>query len=289
MKETGLIHIYCGDGKGKTTAAIGLAVRHAGFGGKVVLAQFLKDGTSSECRAIENLEERLCAAFPGYDFYRAFTSRMVARKIEKEEGVYIPSPAELLERLADEGYEEVRCQSLHVIFGQEYEKLMEQLRAFRGRFTRLSAGAPLLWDTQDYLRLTRALLERMPRLAEDEAFVFMGHGTEHPANAAYALVENCFRYQGAERVYVGTVEGFPHLDYVLARLSRREVTNVHLAPLMIVAGDHAQNDLAGEEEGSWKSRLESEGYGTEVHLTGLGELDEVADIFIDHCKQGSPL
>ena len=78
-------------------------------------------------RAIENLEERLCAAFPGYDFYRAFTSRMVARKIEKEEGVYIPSPAELLERLADEGYEEVRCQSLHVIFGQEYEKLMEQL------------------------------------------------------------------------------------------------------------------------------------------------------------------
>ena len=107
-------------------------------------------------RAIENLEERLCAAFPGYDFYRAFTSRMVARKIEKEEGVYIPSPAELLERLADEGYEEVRCQSLHVIFGQEYEKLMEQLRAFRGRFTRLSAGAPLLWDTQDYLRLTRA-------------------------------------------------------------------------------------------------------------------------------------
>ena len=171
----------------------------------------------------------------------------------------------------------------------EYEKLMEQLRAFRGRFTRLSAGAPLLWDTQDYLRLTRALLERMPRLAEDEAFVFMGHGTEHPANAAYALVENCFRYQGAERVYVGTVEGFPHLDYVLARLSRREVTNVHLAPLMIVAGDHAQNDLAGEEEGSWKSRLESEGYGTEVHLTGLGELDEVADIFIDHCKQASPL
>ncbi len=98
-----------------------------------------------------------------------------------------------------------------------------------------------------------------------------------------------FRYHGAERVYVGTVEGFPHFDYVLARLNRREVTNVHLAPLMIVAGDHAQNDLAGEEEDSWKSRLESEGYGVEIHLTGLGELDAVGDIFVDHCKQAQPV
>lgn len=240
-------------------------------------------------RAIENLEERLCGAFPGYDFYRAFTSRMVADKIEREEGVHIPSPAELLEQLAANGYEEVRCQSLHVIFGQEYEKLMEQLRPFCGRFARLLAGAPLLWDTQDYLRLTRALLGGMPRLAEDEAYVFMGHGTEHPANAAYALVENCFRYHGAERIYVGTVEGFPNLEYVLARLHRREVDRVHLAPLMIVAGDHAQNDLAGEGEDSWKSRLQSEGYDVEIHLTGLGELAAVGDIFTDHCRQAKPL
>lgn len=239
--------------------------------------------------AIENLEERLCAAFPGYDFFRAFTSRMVAGKIEKEEGIHIPSPAELLGHLAEQGYEEVRCQSLHVIFGQEYEKLMDQLRAYKDRFALLTAGAPLLWDTPDYLRLTAALLERMPRLADDEAFVFMGHGTEHPANAAYALVENCFRYHGAERVYVGTVEGFPHLDYVLARLYRHGVTNVHLAPLMIVAGDHAQNDLAGDADDSWKSRLLGEDYSVEVHMTGLGELDAVAEIFIDHCRAAEPV
>lgn len=240
-------------------------------------------------RAIENLEARLHAAFPEYDLCRAFTSRMVARKIEKEEGVYIPSPAELLEQLADADYEEVRCQSTHVIPGIEYEKLMAQLGAYQGRFAQLTVGAPLLQSTQDYLRLTALLLEHMPRLAADEAFVFMGHGTEHPANAAYALVENSFRYHGAERVYVGTVEGFPHFDYVLARLHRHAVTKVHLAPLMIVAGDHAQNDLAGEQEDSWKSRLESEGYGVEIHLTGLGEMDTVADIFVDHCKQAQTL
>ena len=240
-------------------------------------------------RAIEQVEAQLRAAFPDHDFYRAFTSGMVARKIEREEGVRIPAPAELLEQLAADGYDEVRCQSLHIIFGQEYEKLLAQLAPFRDRFARLLVGQPLLWDTADYLRLTRALLAEMPRLDENEAFLFMGHGTEHPANAAYALVENCFRYHRAERVYVGTVEGFPHLDYALARLDAHEVTRVHLAPLMLVAGDHAINDLAGDQDDSWKSCLESEGYTVETHLRGLGEFAAVGDIFVDHCRAAQPM
>ena len=109
----------------------------------------------------------------------------------------------------------------------------------------------MVWTTAG-LSLIHILLARMPRLDRDEAYLFMGHGSAHPANAAYALVENTFRYHGAERVYVGTVEGFPHLDYVLSRLHQREIAQVHLAPLMIVAGDHAHNDLAGEGEDSWK-------------------------------------
>lgn len=240
-------------------------------------------------RAIEQVEAQLRAAFPDHDFYRAFTSGMVARKIEREEGVRIPAPAELLEQLAADGYDEVRCQSLHIIFGQEYEKLLAQLAPFRDRFARLLVGQPLLWDTADYLRLTRALLAEMLRLDEDEAFLFMGHGTEHPANAAYALVENCFRYHRAERVYVGTVECFPHLDYALARLDAHEVTRVYLAPLMLVAGDHAINDLAGDQDDSWKSRLESEGYTVETHLRGLGEFAAVGDIFVDHCRAAQPM
>ena len=114
-------------------------------------------------RAIEKLEERLRCAFPTHWSHRLFTSGMVARRIEREEGVHIPQPEELLERLAAAGYDEVRCQSLHVIFGQEYEKMLRQLRPFCGRFEKLLAGDPLLWGTGDYLRLTEALLARMPR------------------------------------------------------------------------------------------------------------------------------
>lgn len=240
-------------------------------------------------KAIEKLENSLHTAFPEYDFYRAFTSGMVIRKIAQEEAVIIPTPAQLMERLAGAGYDEVLCQSLHVIFGQEYEKLLSQLAPYCSRFRRLQVGKPLLWDTEDYLQLVRALLCNMPRLAGDQAFVFMGHGTEHPANAAYALVENAFRYQGAERVYVATVEGFPHLDYVLARLEKNKVTKVTLAPLMIVAGDHAQNDLAGEEEESWKSRLQHEGYEVEVLMRGLGELDQVGGLFVSHARAGQSI
>ena len=121
------------------------------------------------CAEYETREERLRAAFPDYDFFRAFTSGMVARKIEREEGVRIPTPEELMEQLATEAYEEVRCQSLHVIFGQEYEKLVAQLRPYCGRFARLLIGRPLLWYNEDYLRLSRALLAEMPHLAPDEA------------------------------------------------------------------------------------------------------------------------
>ena len=235
-------------------------------------------------RAIEQLENTLRAAFPDHDFFRAFTSGMVIRKIAREEGVTIPTPEELMEQLAAAGYDEVLCQSLHVIFGQEYEKLLAQLAPYRTRFRRLAVGKPLLWDTPDSLALTRTPLARVPRLAEDEAFVYMGHGTEHRANAAYALVENSFRYAGAERVYVATVEGFPHFDYVTARLHRRQVEKVYLAPLMIVAGDHAQNDLAGEDDESWKSRLQAEGYQVETILTGLGELPAVGAQFVAHAR-----
>ncbi|WP_462385297.1 sirohydrochlorin cobaltochelatase [Intestinibacillus massiliensis] len=236
-------------------------------------------------KAIQNLEKQLAAARPEYDFYRAFTSSMVIGKIKREEGITVPTPEELLTRLAAEGYEEVICQSLHVIPGYEYEKMCAQITAFTGSFSRLEIGKPLLWQTADYLRICRGMLSHLPKLQADEAIVFMGHGTEHPSNASYALLENTFRFSGAERTYVCTVEGFPNFDYALRRLHRHEVSRVYLAPFMIVAGDHAQNDLAGDGDGSWRSILESEGYGVNVLMEGLGTYPETAKIFLEHLPE----
>ncbi len=254
------------------------------MGKKAIVAVSFGTAYSEAMSGIENVESKLKRAFAEYDFYRSFTSRVVSAKIERESGIHTPYPSELLESLVEKGYTEIRCQSLHIIFGREYEKLLSELEPFAGKFEKLYIGRPLLWDTSDYLCITSKLLGSMPPLAEDEALVYMGHGTDHPSNAAYALVENCFRYSGAERVYVGTVEGFPGLDYILGRLKKRNISRVRLAPFMLVAGGHALYDLAGDEKDSWKSRLESEGYSVKADLNGLGDIEGVADIFKAHCE-----
>lgn len=241
-------------------------------------------GTSypSARQEIGNIEKVLADARPDYDCFRSFTSDTVIRKVEQEEGIRIPNPQQLMERLADSGYEEVICQSLHVIPGYEYEKMCTQIERVRDRFTKLEIGKPLLWEPKDYLRICRNLMRHLPRLDADEALIFMGHGTDHPSNASYALLENAFRFSGAEHIYVCTVEGFPNFDYALRRLHKHEISRVYLAPFMIVAGDHAQNDMAGDMEDSWLSILQNEGYDTEVMLQGLGMYPEIASIFVDH-------
>lgn len=233
--------------------------------------------------AIEVLEQSLANSMPGYDFYRAFTSGMIIRKIEREEGIHIPNPAELMEQLQKAGYEEVICQSLHVIPGLEYEKMCAQIRQAAGQMT-VKIGQPMLTSQEDYITVCQALLGEIPALAADEAYVYMGHGTEHAVNAAYSQIENTFRFLDAERVYVGTVEGFPALDYVQKRLRAHNIHKVWLAPFMIVAGDHAQNDLAGEEKDSWKSILTAEGYEVEIVLRGLGTIPGIGELFISHCQ-----
>lgn len=239
-------------------------------------------------RAIETLEQALSNAMPGYDFYRAFTSGMIIRKIEREEGIHIPTPAELIDQLRREGYDEVICQSLHIIPGIEYEKMCAQIRTAAGGM-HVKIGLPMLTTPEDYLFVCDALIRCMPALASDEAYVYMGHGTEHVVNAAYSQIENTFRFLDAERIYVGTVEGFPALDYVQKRLHAHKIRKVWLAPFMIVAGDHAQNDLAGMEEDSWRSQLLAQGYEVEVNLSGLGSIPEIAELFIAHCKAASQL
>lgn len=255
--------------------------------GKKALAVISFGTSHPEARtAIDQIEQTLAAACHTHTLFRAFTSQMIIRKIQRQEGVHVQTPAGLMETLAWEGYDEVICQSLHVMPGNEYEKMCAQIEPFATRFAHFAIGKPLLWQKSDYLKCVRGLLTHMPGLAPDEAFVYMGHGTDHHANAAYALLENTFRFMGAERVYVATVEGFPNFDYILARLHARGVSRVYLAPFMIVAGDHAQNDLAGELEDSWKSRLESAGYRTVTRLKGLGAYEEIADLFAAHLPTG---
>ncbi len=234
---------------------------------------------------IAAIEGEAAAAFPGWTVRRAFTSGMILRKLEQRDGVVLDDVPAALTRLAEEGYQAVVLQPTHIMNGDEYDKLCAQAAPFERRFARFAVGRPLLTAAEDYRAAAEGVMASIPAPAEDEALVFMGHGTGHHANAAYAQLEYVLHDLGWKRVFLGTVEGYPGLEEVLRRLSERpEVKRVILHPFMVVAGDHASNDMAGEEPDSWKSRLESAGYHVSCMLKGLGEYPALRAIFLTHAR-----
>jgi sirohydrochlorin cobaltochelatase len=240
-------------------------------------------------KAITALEDRLRKERPEDGFFRAFTSGMVIKKLKEEQGEEVYSVPQALDQMAKEGYTHVVCQSLHVIPGIEFEKMRRMLQEKKGLFQSLKLGQPLLSEQEDFNRCAKAMAQELPALHEKEGIVLMGHGTEHFANAAYSQMENTLRFLGWENTYVATVEGFPELSYVMARLEGKDIRTLHLLPFMIVAGDHAENDLAGPEEDSWQNQLKRQGYEVKVHLKGLGQFEKVGDIFADHLQQAKEL
>ena len=236
-------------------------------------------------RAIDNVEDALKKAFPDHDFYRSFTSGMIIRKIEREQGVRILNPAQLMEKLVQDGCEEVLCQPTHIMSGIEYEKMVGMIESFRDRIPDIRIGAPLLTDPEDYEKTARILLEQVPEnLSGEEAFVLMGHGSAHSADAAYKRMQEEYLRQGFENVFVATVDGSVRIGSIVGKLKERKITKAYMMPMMIVAGDHARNDMTGPEEDSWKSILEKEGIRTEAIMRGMGEIDEIADMYVAHLK-----
>ncbi|WP_409968974.1 sirohydrochlorin cobaltochelatase [Bengtsoniella intestinalis] len=236
-------------------------------------------------KTIVLFEQTLATAFPERTVVRAFTSSMIMKRLRERDGLDIPNVAQALEQLLAQGYDDVLIQPSHVINGDEYDKLCAQAAPFVSKFARLSIGRALLTSVEDYFAVAEALCEQLPLKTEDTAIVYMGHGTTHHANSVYPMLEYVLRDMGREDVVIGTVEGYPAFEQVAGILSKRTgVKKIIAYPLMIVAGDHAKNDLAGEEEDSWRAQLEAMGYAVDCVLQGMGELTAICDILCAHAK-----
>jgi sirohydrochlorin cobaltochelatase len=232
---------------------------------------------------IEATEKRIAEAFPDYEVRRAFTSHIII-KILKERGLMIDKPEEALAKMYEEGFSEVIVQPLHLMPGEEFhEKILKNVAPYEDAFEKIAVGRPLLSYTEDYHNVVDALDSQIPSLGSGEAVVFMGHGTHHPANAAYAMLQRVFDDHGSG-IYVGTVEGYPILDDVIPLLERDRIRKVTLMPLMLVAGDHASNDMAGDEEDSWKMILLDKGYEVDIYLHGMGENPAIQDLYVRNVK-----
>ena len=236
-------------------------------------------------KTIEVIEKEMEERFQECNVYRAFTSGMIIRKLKRTEGISVDTVPEALSRMASDGIEEVIIQPTHIINGIENDRMMEDLMEHMSLFKRIRVGKPLLSSVEDYKKAIHAVMAET-ELDDGEMLVLMGHGTDHHANSAYPTLEYTFHALGYSQVLVGTVESFPELKNVMAKLKIAGEKKVALMPFMLVAGDHAKNDMAGEED-SWKSQLEEEGYEVRAIMKGLGEFRGIRQIFMEHIEEAA--
>lgn len=233
---------------------------------------------------IDEIEKALQEAFPEYPLYRAWTSKMIIRKLKNRDNVHINTIKEALEQMRQDGITDIFVQTTHVINGIESEVMKEEVLSYKDDFQSISFGNPLLTEEQDSVEVIDIIAQKFSFLKEDEVLVLMGHGTTHHANSVYTAIDRAFKDRGHRNIFLGTVEAYPSMETLLEQVREFQPSKVYLAPFMIVAGDHAKNDMAGEDKDSWYSKFKAEGYEVEPILKGLGEYPEIRRIFVEHLR-----
>ena len=230
--------------------------------------------------SISAVETALQQSAPDLAFVRAFTSPTI-RRILQSRGERVQSLHEALEALAGK---EVLVQPTHFLYGQEYDCIRREVESRQGQFASIVLGKPLLAGPEDLRALAAAIGAACPPVT-GEALLLMGHGTEHFAGIVYPALQAVFHMMGRTDVYVATAEGWPSLEEILPQLHRGGYGKVRLRALMLVAGDHACHDMAGDDPDSWKSRLQAKGLEVRCTLQGLGLLPAVQALYAAHLRE----
>lgn len=258
-----------------------------GIGEKELLV--VSFGTSfndSRRLTIGGIERALQKAFPDWSVRRAFTSQIIIDHVKSRDGEVIDNVSEALDRAVENGVKTLVVQPTHLMHGYEYTDLVNELAEYADAFESITVGEPLVNSEEDFA-LTAAVLADSTASYNDgkTAIVYMGHGTEAESNEIYAKMQQLMKDAGYENYFIGTVEAEPSLEDVLALVQAGSYERVVLRPMMIVAGDHANNDMAGDEEDSWKFVFEGAGYDVECVLQGLGQSSVVQQMFVQHTAE----
>lgn len=241
-------------------------------------------------KTIEATVKAIQAKFPGVKVVTAFTSHIIIDRIKKNEGISYPTPEEALAQLRAEGYTRVALTSLDVIPGMEYGYNTAVFHNCKEGFKKMTCSTPLMyWQGQedqadDVEEFIKAIKTQLPKMGKEDAVLLLAHGTPHMSNAYYSVIQAKLDEAGMKNVFIYTVEGWPNLETVLPKLKKNGVKHVTLMPIMMVAGDHATNDMAGNEPDSHKSILEKEGFKVDAYLHGLGENAKIRAMYVERAE-----
>lgn len=251
----------------------------------LLVVSFGSSFIDNRAASIDATEAALVEAFPDYDKFTAFTSQIIIDIYRDRDQVEYYNVTEAMALIKKEGYGEVLVVPTHVINGEEYDQMCEAIEPFEDEFASIIMSKPLLTQVSDYERVAQAIASELPEVDEQTAVVLMGHGTHHHANSAYPSLDYVFKHNVNEHIYVGTVEGSPDFNNVAEDLENKGYEKVLLMPLMVVAGDHAHNDMAGDEEDSWKIMFKSLGYDVDILMKGMGELPAIQKLYVEHANE----
>lgn len=263
---------------------------HAGKGAKGTAILVVSFGTSHNEKhgfTIGAVERSIAQAFPDYEVRRAFASQMIIAKLKERDGMETDSVGQALDRAAADGIADLVVQPTYLTEGREYINLADTLKGCKDRFRQVAIGKPLLSDDADYEAVIKYITDRAePHIDGRTAVCLMGHGTEGGSGYVYTKLQEKMVLAGHKNYYIGALKGKPMLEDIMAALEKAEsYKKVFLAPLMVVAGVHAYNDMAGTGTNSWKTILERRGYEVECLFEGLGQSEAVRSIYVKHVQE----
>ena len=257
----------------------------------MVVMSFGTTFKDTRAKTIDATVDAIKAAHPNTKVITAFTSHIIRDRIQQKEGITYPTPEEALAELKKDGYTRVALASLDVIPGMEYNYDAAVYNLYKNNFKKMTLGTSLMYwmgqenQTDQVIETLKAVQSQFPKLGKEDGLLIMAHGTPDPSNAYYSVIQDRIHTLGMKNVFVYTVEGTPNLEQVIPQLKLHGIKHVTLMPFMMVAGDHANNDMAGNEPDSHKSILEKEGFKVDTYIHGLGENPNIRKLFVERANE----
>ena len=274
---------------------------------ELLVVSFGTSFNDSRAEDVEGIEDALAEAYPDWSVRRAFTAQIIINHVEARDDEVIDNMQQALDRAVENGVKNLVVQPTHLMHGAEYDEMTEAINGYKDKFESVAIAEPMLGEVGDDATVINDDKKAVAQAITDEAckeagfdsmdaaaeagtaFVFMGHGTSHTANITYDQMQTQMENLGFKNAFIGTVEGKPEdtaCDKVIEKVKEAGYKNVVLRPLMVVAGDHANNDMAGDDEDSWKSQFVASGNfeNVDTQIAGLGRIEAVEQLYVDHTK-----
>lgn len=241
----------------------------------ILITSFGTSHKDTREKCIEVIENLVKEKYGKDNVERAFTSNIIRKKINEKEGIYIFNHEEGIKSLKERQFDEIVTMSLHILEGSEYKTKISHSEGI--------VTEPLLYNDEDYEKIVND--KHFNDLEGNDAIIFMGHGSEDVADISYEKLQQSYIKNGKENIFIGTVEGKIQIDDIIENLKNKGLKKLLLKPFMLVAGDHVKNDMASDEEDSWKTLLKNEGYEVSVSLKGMGEYKTIQNMFIEKLEK----